>query len=715
MGIRSRNWAGAACLSMIAIAACDSGDEPVAASQDDLLFFVPPTGNPLELDVYGGPARIDMLSGHDAKVPISMFFTGTQIVGQASLVHTFRAKTMNCSGDTGMLVRVSDATTGAFLRTLYNDDLPAGEGGTAGTSPGKGSQIVDSAPGRLRYEVRVFSQKRSTAHCDLYWQLDSGPLKLWRTDHFGGALVEVGQLASNEFIEVQTLRNGNSGVTVDDTQLVLFDVLGNRLSVPGEISSGNADVLFNDNLSATDRDPRVNISASNAPGAWSQAVRVFALVGKLERGFQDPQSVETVAEIVRGPLNRGLAHLDMVWSGGPSSSVSLTPGRYAMWVNAVTTNPVGSLRVVGNPTSTSAFGAINCATGQPEGHPRGFDRGQLNLDAFVMSVERASATQAGVWDPVRLATGSFVRRVPLGAFGAEIEAQRFLVQFEVRTSAVYRLQASTVAPNHGAVVFTPDAFVLRNPDSTDLKVAELNMLYAMHATVGRASAPEYMNASNLLATRGSVDRSTGQVEERKDQAPYQLQSDVVFLTEGEEWTEGWDAFQAEAERRGPLSWGFTYGGNEWAGADELIGTGWIGYGALFASENLWSRTPCTGIRSASPTRTATFLVASRCTRWTPARAAWPTRATATIRTTASSSAPARASSRCRPTTTPSPRACACSPPGRPTTAERRDVQLEHGTGTGSSTRAWPFHPLYHPRGWHRAGRSTHPVGTRERS
>jgi hypothetical protein len=573
-------WVCATVVSLAALAGC-ADDNPDVEVEFAALTTTP--GNPLDPPRPPlRPAAIDMLSAHEAKVPVSRFFRETRAIGAPGVGHTFQVRTNSCSGDTGLLVRIADPANQVAPATVYNDDAPAGGTDGTGDSVAKGSLVTITQVGVRHYEVVAFSQRRSTAHCTLQWRQDGGAWNTWTTDHFGGALVEVGALASDAFIEVSTPNNGNTGIALDDTELVVFNIATSTVA-PGQTYVGIADRLYNDNQSNVDKDPRAAISASNAPTTWI-VTRNFALIGKRDRSATSTAGVETVVALLRGPFNQQLPELSMPWQGGLSSSITLTPGRYAMWVKASTNSAPGSLRVYDNPTADPVFDAHACQIGVPSNDPTRYHRGQLNSTGFDLEVE-VQGSAPGFWYKVLLDNGQTSRRVPRGAFGQEIEQQRFVVMFDVRAAGTYRLNATI---RGGDIVFGA-AGVVRNPASTELKVASANMLYDDPGINKQGEVREYRNAANLLATRGSIVPSNLQIEELGDQAPYQWWADAVFLTEV--YYGRWlSDFRTEANTRGPLEWDYQYHENERSGGNRL------GYGGMLVASNLWPTTDRTSMR-----------------------------------------------------------------------------------------------------------------------
>jgi hypothetical protein len=518
-----------------------------------------------------GPAILDMVSGHAARVPVTEYYQKFFTLGAAGQPHTFSVTTSNCSGDSGLLVRVLDGF-GNHIKTLYNDDGPAPGSDATGSSPWKSSRISTGNTGFTMYEVFAFSQDRATAHCSIWTSYNGGSWLFDSAPQLGGALVEVGPLASNSFLEVRTKTNGKTSGDIDDTKMVLFDV-----GAPGEVTgqglhqSTNAPLLAQDQ-SWIDYDPRIDLGATDA---WL-TTRNFALIGKKITDTDSTRTVQTMVELVRGPLNQNRTSFTVNQSGGATGSVTLTPGRYAMWVEAQTTSSVGSTSLVEN---LGKFGG--CAKHYP--------RGQLNGPGFVMELERASTRGIPDWK------GSHQRRVALGAFGADNMLQRFVLEFTVPSTALYRINIHDVAPN---VSFGTTGKVVRNADSTDFKVAGLNMLYNDDGPPGAggiATIPkfketpakaEYRNASNLLATRGTVDVATKRVIEERDQTPYQWDSDVVFLTENT-GTYLLEMFEEEAESRGPRRWSMSYGETESYDDTPADLSQLGGQGAVYVADNLW--------------------------------------------------------------------------------------------------------------------------------
>ena len=556
-----------ALVAALAAPACLDGrdeDDVDLATTTELLVR-----NPADPPVSRGPAVLDLLSGHHAKLPVSSFFSGTKTVGTGTTgAHTFQVKTFDCSGDTGIFVRSSNAS-GGFTGAWYNDDGPAGSGGAAGTSPDKGSEVTARGTGLTNFTVHVFSQTRATAFCSLWFRIDSGSWQFWKADHFGGALVELGALRAGDFVQVQTPNNGGATGAEDDTQMLVFDADIPLARQPGATYMGFNAPIFNGDRSSTVRDPRVDIPAGTG-NSWSLA-RTFALIGKTTR-TSSVRGVETNVEVMRGPLNAPVTDtLPFTASTGLSNVIALDPGRYTLWVDAASSSPVGSLSRVDNPNSTLIAGSCNKTTGTFSGKPKALYRGQLNDDGFAMAIE---GDFNGLWAPILLDTGNAKRKIPLGAFGSENQFHRFAVSFDVRTRRSYRL---AITGKDSSVSIGAQVHIRRNVDSTELKVAQHNMFY------GNSSVNEPMNAADLLATRGTVNLQTFQVEERLDQAPYQWQADIVGLTEvhPDHPADFWQ-FRDEAQLRNAPRWSYRQDINEMG-----LG-GWnVGRGGVLVNDLHW--------------------------------------------------------------------------------------------------------------------------------
>jgi hypothetical protein len=559
------NWPplhGMALLAAIVAPACL--DDAAVDDLDLATTARPLVRNPADPPMSRGPAALDLLSGHHAKLPVSWFFTGTKTVGTGTTgAHTFQVKTFECSGDTGIFVRGSGAA-GGYTGSWYNDDGPIGSGGAGGTSPDKGSEVTARGTGLTSFTVYVFSQTRATAFCSLWFRIDGGAWQYWMSDHFGGALVELGALRAGDFVRVDTDTDGGNPGSEDDTQMLVFDVTLPATRAPGVTYSGINQPVANDNRSFVDRDPLVQIPAGTG-ASWSMA-RPFALIGKTTR-TATVRGVETHVEVTRGPLNEVVTDtLDR------TTAVTLQPGRYTLWVEAATDNPVGSLRYVDNPNRALTLPRkCDTTTETFSGKAKAFYRGQLNDPGFTMAVMRLGS---GGPRAVVLDNGRTERKVPLGAFGSEGQYHRFAVSFDVATAGAYQLVLTDV---NRRISVDPSVHLRRNVDSTELKLANINMFYV------NISVNEPRNAADLLATRGTVHPQTFQVEERPDQAPYQWQADVVAMTEVHpghpaDFTE----FRDEAQLRNAPRWAYRQAVNE-EGFNRLD----VGRGGVLVSERLW--------------------------------------------------------------------------------------------------------------------------------
>ena len=550
-------------LAPLAAAGCvDAGDEAELelATTEELLVR-----NPADPPVPTGPAVLDLLSGHHAKLPVSWYFTGTKTVGTInSGAHTFGVKTFECSGDTGIFVR-GETATGGFKGAWYNDDAPAGSGGTGGSSPEKGSEVTAQSAGFTNFTVHVFSQTRATARCSLWYRIDNSGWTYWTSEDFGGALVELGKMRAGDFVEVHTDDNGGAAGSENDTQMVVFDLQLPQTPVAGVTYNGPNQPLVNDNQSSTNRDPRVQIPAGTG-SIWSFA-RPFALIGKTSR-THTVRGVETNVEVLRGPLNEVVT--DTLSRTG---TITLEPGRYTLWLEASTDSPVGSLRFNDNPNSAlTRPGFCDTETEDFDSKVKAFHRGQLNQGAFTMAVQRV---EGGVPPAsILLDNGKQERKVPLGAFGSEGQLHRFAVSFDVASSGTYQLRLTGI---NSHISFDPAIHIRRNVDSTELKVASLNMYYH------NISVNEPKNVADLLGTRGTVYADSFKVEERPDQAPYQWQADVVALTEVHpDHPEDFSEFRDEAQLRNAPRWAYRNAINE-----EGFNGANVGRGGVLVSEHYW--------------------------------------------------------------------------------------------------------------------------------
>jgi hypothetical protein len=461
-----------------------------------------------------------------------------------------------CNGDndTGILV----ASGG---RAYFNDDSPQAGGN------GRGSFIsLSGGPAPVSYDVYVFSMRRATSYAVVSWGNSlTAFMHLLAQDHFGGALVDVGPLRNGDFLEVQSGRPHDEEFETNnpyDTQMALFDADDN-----------NQPLLYNDDRSEDYRDPRITISDNNWTGG-----RNLALIGKKHRAGASPTGVEIMADLIHGPLNAELLSASFPTTGGAGNQLTLGAGRYYAWVYAATNSPVGHRFPAANPASKMPDDI--CLSGSE------YSRGTLNHPAFKLRAEAFNLHNG--WQPL-----GQTRRIPLAALGTGVGEgwNLFLVEVQLARSTAVRLV--TDEETSGTSFFNQWR-VMRNPDASELLVATYNILFRddYHEAKTR-------NASNLLATRGTVLPGQLRVEERPDQAPWQWEADIIGLQELKKTGDCdlpddpgscfayADDFRDEANLRGPRWWNYVKGRDE----EFTWPVGTLGLGPLFVASNV---TPAVG-------------------------------------------------------------------------------------------------------------------------
>jgi hypothetical protein len=538
------------------------------------------------------PAEHEMIAGRLAKLPVSFYWKGTRRIGEAGRSHHFEVQTFNCSGDSGLLVHVKTAS-GGHVASLYNDDVAPGGGGT-----GPKSSHVDarSRMGALEYDVYVFSQTRATTFCSVWYRVSGDAWTFWLADHFGGTLVDVGPMPGADFLEVQTFDNGAD--PRNDTQMVLFDLgTAGCTGAAGQVCAGtHAPQVGNDRMG--DRDPRVPVAG--APPVLRVASRNLALLGKVSRTIASNRSVETRVDLVHHPLGSGAGSVGgFPSSGGLGRPGSFAPGRYYVWLYAAADSPVGSYDTVPldaahpgddmDPVSTR-----DCRTGEG---PTGADnyswyyRGTANSMAFLMHLERGNGCTGTACTSWTAVDERWVPRAALG--GAKGEGWNlFLLELEADHGGVYRLRTT----NHTANIrFFDEWRYERNPDASELKLVTYNAYYNLGDQLNK-----WKNASNLLATRGEIVTSSMEVREAEDQARFQWDADILGFQEmdrrcnsADQFPAGtdctWDfnhhgyaeAFQVEAQAKGPLLWDYVRGKAEDSDWSDL------GLAPLFVNQLFW--------------------------------------------------------------------------------------------------------------------------------
>ena len=459
-------------------------------------------------------AQVRMETGRQAQLPVSWYYEGGRWSTTGLHVRTV------CQGDadTGLLVR------GRGLARFDDDSASAG-------GNGKGSYVSFAAPSRPvweRFTITAFSMDRATAFCRLETSTNGGGTwTLLTEDHFGGTTVDVGALRQDDFLEVRASASGGDDVggapeSHYDTRMLLFDPFDETRSV-----------LFDDDGGTLGINPRIDVPDATRTGGAN-----WVLVGKKGRSTSSNLGVEVRVDLVHGPLDADYAQTAL---GGWSY---LEPGRYYAWVHAKTSAPIGTTGGYYNPAD-----ALPTDWTCPSDN-----RGRLDGWAFRLNVDR---WESGAAKP------ALSRRIRLAQMGARAnEYNVFLLPIDVREAAYYRMGTTEADPT---VTLFGYWRIRRNPDASELTAVTWNTLY----DDGHNHHNKILNASNLLATRGTIHRTSLSIEEPRDQAPFQWDADVIGLTELREGNDdGHDMqhyaqlFRDEAERVGSTQWTYVWGRDE---------------------------------------------------------------------------------------------------------------------------------------------------------
>ena len=518
-------------------------------------------------------AELDLATGRSTKIPVSWYWRGgTTFTGAHDLV--FRATcgtedTVHGRCDTGLLVSYAG-------RTQYNDDDPM-------TAGGKGSRVDPPAQkATIAYSLLVFSRLRATSRTNIEYSRNGGNtwIRLSGTDlvNVGGTLVKVGALASGDAIEVQTRSNGAGN---DDTSLTLFNT-DNATTRP---------TTFINDISTTDRDPRIFISDSS----WADPDN-YVVIGKSNRSTASLSGTETRVDLVHTPLSIA-GQLPLVCSDGPCYKV-VPAGRYLFYVFATIASPIGHYTTANTrhlSGNMPVLGADGCPNDARDGQGDAtWYRGTPNDIAYTVTVQ---TNDFNSWKTVA------TRKITRAAFGSGPGEgwNKFAVQVDVPFNGIYRVL--TTKHVSGITEFA-DWRHERNPEATEVKVVAYNTLYISNSF----DTNKYKNVANLVGTRGRIYSSSFEVEERLDQAPFQWEADVLAFQEMEK--EGSDndpgnkysdIVRAELDARSSLRWTYSQGrGETWTGG---FGDG-PGMSPVFVNSNFYPGASNTGVYFSSAAKSA---------------------------------------------------------------------------------------------------------------
>jgi len=537
-------------LALLLTPACvdeDTGDddaEPAVATTAQALTATPRADVPVTTLATGRMTKVPATEPWWIDVP----YTST---GASVSLRTFDCDALD---DTAMLVRWIDPVTGKTI-SKFNDDAPLGQ---TDTNTSKNSFVNLGAPPAgqsLTLKVTVASRKPTTANCRLE-MFSGGTTSIVGGKHtVGGLLVDVGAMQQNDFVEVQTRKNGTLGWYIDRTNLLLFDV-----GTPGNIED-DPDLTYTGKYTPyyafaqdTDNDPKITIS-----GQDRSDVRSYVILGKVGSASTENRNVVYWVDLMHGPFRKSMRRAAWLNAGGGGATdwVVLTPGRYVASIRAKVSMAIGECSAAGNEPA--------CQPSDPR-----VLRGRFNDRAFSYTVERdKSGTLANVENIV-------TREVPLGAFGMKDAYHRFYVEFDVPFAAHYRFSTSNFASD---VTFEPSTGVelIRNLPTTEFKVAASNLYYHDEGGGVDNAANEMGNAGHLLMLRGWVDKVARRVRQRPADN-IEMQADVVAMTEVAN-LDNFHETMDEANNWGSLRWNYKGAVDEEMASD--------GYGAVFVNDNFW--------------------------------------------------------------------------------------------------------------------------------
>lgn len=565
--------------------ACDTEGPDVAENTASLTSTNPRWSSPLDAPpAFAVPspvapsviAEAELVSGRLHDVPATTFYKTTKTINGS---HSFAAKvsctatTSDPAPDPGLIVHVKN-TDGTTVKVMFNAEALC-LGGC--TTPAYSAWLFTGARATTTtYDIYAFSQKRSTAPCDVFFN-STGSASAWTKitgspAELGGTLVHVGALATGEFLEVQTPSDGNDDASgsyfsnAENTKMLLFDLGAaptDCRSLAYASCTGTNTPVYNLNRSATDFDPRIKPVASGA-SPWLTTEN-YVLLGKESSSWVSNEAVETRVELVKGPLEQ-------------TSSAALTPspaaltlarGTYLTYVYAQIAEPVGSTASQVNPIDgfcrdkdpTQENAAIVPTAAS-------YQRGRLNTDD-VLTLTLWKLGPSG-WTVVT------ERGISRGAFGgAGTDGwERFVIPVDTSLhpeATQFKLSAAAVA---GVTMF-PTWYAVRNADSTELKVVTYNQMgddISDPETDGHF-VQKMKNSADLLGGRGQISTFNVRVVESADQARFQWDADLVAMQEvprapideecgaaGSPWLP--EVFRSTAEGASSSGWAYAYDWDE---------------------------------------------------------------------------------------------------------------------------------------------------------
>jgi len=438
--------------------------------------------------------EVDMRAGREGKVPVSWFWTTTLA---PTVAHRMRFRTRGCAGlsDTGMMVTWSE---GGRTYTAFDDNGAVGDGN------GRCSDIdTGYHAGAVTYAVYVFSMARGTSRATFEWSTDGGLTWPQRyTDNFGGTLVRVGAMSAGDYVQVLT---PTDGVGDESTRIALFEA---PAAGTGRVERA---VLTHDGAIVGDRDPRVT-TATAYPSAST-----VALVGKRTRSTASLRGVEVSVDLVRGPLDHGVASaaLSCVGATCTGAPVVLPRGRHQVSIVARTSRPLGDV-VAGQENYADAMGAVVDEGNNNFGRCGHIARGEGNTLALRVVLKASGAPVA-------------TRVVPRGLLGGDLTTPS-RITFDVEADGVtpYSVDVDRLAPD---VTLDSSWHRARNPDTAQLRVASYNFAYwAADGDEGVRTAI-LQNAADLLGTRGDLRPASLEVVELANQGRWQWEADVIAFQE----------------------------------------------------------------------------------------------------------------------------------------------------------------------------------------
>jgi len=485
--------------------------------------------------------------------------------------------------DSAMIVVVTDSA-GNYVQTLISNDA---DQPIPGDASGKGSDVVhEGTDGRnYGYAIYLFSQNTSSSHCSLHLTNGNNTSSrdlLGGPKYFGGKLVQVGAVPRGDYFEVQTTPSPESAI--GGTRMLLFrpwkqPVVSTYVNAANDFDAQLT--VESDDFLGTDT--LLLVGRNWVPGTAASA---FPLVR---------------ADLVHGPSTGTSCPTPNCWSGTVSASspgaseysgqpVPLSPGRWIVGVE-LALEPAGSTATgVANSWTFCDAKAGICDFQHTH------ERGLLNDRVAQLSVEYGTSSDRSAWTSI--ATSG--RRISRGAFGSSAP-HRFYQEIDVREPGYY---APRIKIDSSAAVQLTDVsvgrtwFAQRNAEAGELRVASANMLYENPGEPDAIHA-EYRNLADLLGPRGNIatDANSATIwpaySDSVDRAPFQLNSDAIFMTEmgdNSGWPETFDraklqggAFAAVANHNDSRSWSGLFARNEDTGG---LGLGTEGVGAVYAARTV---------------------------------------------------------------------------------------------------------------------------------